>query len=50
MADRNHSPSPLSRRRLLQYGATLGGAAAMSSFVTVEALAAGKAKVNMQLG
>ena len=50
MADRKQSPSSLSRRRLLQYGATLGGAAAMSSFVTVEALAAGKAKVNLQLG
>ena len=50
MADRNQSPSPLSRRRILQYGATLGAAAAMSSFVTVEALAAGKAKVNLQLG
>ena len=34
------------RRRVLQYGA----AAAASSFVTVEALAVGKAKVNMQLG
>lgn len=39
------------RRRFLQYGASLGGAAAMSSFIGVEALAAGhKAKVNMQLG
>ena len=38
------------RRRVLQYGAALGAAAAASSFVTVEALAAGKAKVNMQLG
>ena len=50
MADRNQSLSSLSRRRLLQYGATLGGAAAIPSFITVEALAAGKAKVNMQLG
>ena len=50
MADRKHSLSSLSRRRLLQHGATLGGAAAMPSFITVEALAAGKAKVNMQLG
>ena len=50
MADRNHSPSSFGRRRLLQYGATLGGAATVSSFITVEALAAGKAKVNMQLG
>ena len=39
------------RRRFLQYGAGLGGAAAMSSFIGVEALAAGhKARVNMQLG
>ena len=50
MADRKQSLSSLGRRRLLQYGATLGAAAAMPSFVTVEALAAGKAKVNMQLG
>ena len=50
MADHNHSIPSLSRRRILQYGATLGGAAAMSSFISVEALGAGKAKVNMQLG
>ncbi len=50
MADHRNTLSSPSRRRLLKYGATLGGAAAASSFITVEALAAGKAKVNMQLG
>ena len=50
MADRKHSLSSRSRRRFLQHGATVGAAAAMPSFITVEALAAGKAKVNMQLG
>ncbi len=50
MATQNHFPASSRRRRVLQYGAALGGAAAASSFVTVESLAAGKAKVNMQLG
>ena len=50
MAEHNHSIPSLDRRRFLQYGATLGGAAAMSSFIGVEALAADKAKVSMQLG
>ena len=40
----------VSRRKVLGYGAALGGTAAMSSLIGVEALAAGKAKVNMQLG
>ena len=43
------NPFP-SRRRFLKHGAALGGAAAMSSFIGVEALGADKAKVNMQLG
>ena len=38
------------RRRFLRHGAALGGAAATSSFIGVEALAAGKTGVNMQLG
>ena len=50
MADRKHSLSSRSRRRFLQHGATLGAAAAMPSFITVEALGADKAKVSMQLG
>ena len=50
MATQNHLLTSPRRRRILKYGAALGGAAAASSFVTVEALAAGKAKVNMQLG
>ena len=50
MAEHKQSLSSPGRRRFLQYGATLGGAAAMSSFVSVEVLGAGKAKVNMQLG
>ena len=40
----------VSRRKVLEYGAALGGTAAMSSLISVEALAAGNAKVNMQLG
>ena len=40
----------VSRRKVLEYGAALGGTAAMSSLISVEALAAGHAKVNMQLG
>ena len=39
----------LSRRRVLQYGGALG-AAATSSFISVRALAADTAEVNMQLG
>ena len=50
MAMYNHVPTSPGRRRFLKYGAALGGTAVASSFVTVEALAAGKAKVNMQLG
>ena len=50
MATHNRFPASPRRRRILKYGAALSGAAAVSSFVTVEALAAGKAKVNMQLG
>ena len=49
---RHDSASP-TRRRLLQYGAALGGATAAAgtaSFLTVEARADGMAKVNMQLG
>ena len=40
---------PLSRRRLLQYGGALG-AAATSSFISIQSLAADMAEVNMQLG
>ncbi len=50
MTTYTHVPTSPGRRRFLQSGAALGGAALTSSFVTVEALAAGKAKVNMQLG
>ena len=50
MAKHNHYLASPDRRRILQYGAALGGAAATASFVTVEALAADTAKVNMQLG
>ncbi len=50
MTTYNHVPTSPGRRRFLQYGAALGGAALTSSFVSVEALAAGKAKVSMQLG
>ena len=50
MAEHKQSLSSPGRRRILKYGATLGGAAAVSSFISVEALGAGKAKVNMQLG
>ena len=39
----------LSRRRLLQYGGALGAAAA-SSFISIQSLAADMAEVNMQLG
>ena len=39
-----------SRRRVLQYGTALGTVGAASSFISMEALAAGKARVNMQLG
>ena len=50
MAEHYSTPSPVSRRKVLEYGAALGGTAAMSSLISVEALAAGTAKVNMQLG
>ena len=50
MTKHNHFVSSPNRRRILKYGAALGGVAATSSFVTVGALAADKAKVNMQLG
>ena len=50
MAKHNHYLASPNRRRFLQYGAALGGAAATASFVSVEALAADTAKVNMQLG
>ena len=38
------------RREVLKYGMALGGVAATSSFITIEALGAEMAKVNMQLG
>ena len=38
------------RRRFLKHGAALGSGAATSAFIGVEALAAGKARVDMQLG
>ncbi len=50
MTKQNHFVSSPNRRRVLKYGAALGGVAATSSFVTVDALAADKARVNMQLG
>ena len=50
MAEHDRSNSWASRRKFLRYGAALGGTAAMSSLIGVQALAAGKAKVNMQLG
>ncbi len=50
MAEHTRSASPVSRRKFLEYGAVLGGTAAMSSLIRVEALAAGEARVNMQLG
>ena len=50
MSSNNHFPVSPGRRQILKYGAALGGVAAASSFVTVEALASGKAKVNLQLG
>ena len=50
MANHVLSTSSPSRRRVLQYGTALGAAGAASSFISVQALAAGKAKVNLQLG
>ncbi len=44
------SASSLSRRGVLQYGAAMGGVATVSSFIGIEAVAADRAKVNMQLG
>ncbi len=40
----------VSRRRVLQYGATLGGLATMSSYIGVTSASANGASVNMQLG
>ena len=50
MADQTTSNFHLNRRRFLKYGAAIGSATATSSFISIEALAAGKANVNMQLG
>ena len=50
MAEDNRSTFPVSRRILLEYGAVLSGTAAMSALTGVQALAAGKAKVNLQPG
>ena len=50
MATQNHFLTSPHRRQILKYCAGLGGAAAASLFVTVEALSAGKAKVDLQLG
>ena len=50
MTTHTRIPVSLPRRRFLKLGAALGGVAAMSSFITVEAVAAGRSKVNMQLG
>ena len=50
MTEHNHHHSGLNRRELLRYGSALGGVAAMSSMISVEALGADAAKVNMQLG
>ena len=49
MSEHRSIGSRLSRRRVLQYGGALG-AAATSSFISVRALAADAAEVNMQLG
>ena len=51
MTEKTKSLSPqLSRRRLLQQGAAIGGLATVSSFVSVTTAGAAGAKVNMQLG
>ncbi len=50
MTTHTRIPVSLPRRRFLKFGAALGGVAATSSFITVEAVAAGRSKVNMQLG
>lgn len=45
----NHSPN-LTRRRLMGATATAGGLASAGAFLSMQAFAQGKAKVNMQLG
>lgn len=50
MARETTRSSALNRRDVLKLGTALSGIAATSSLIGVEALAAGKAKVNMQLG
>ncbi len=50
MARETSCSSARSRRDVLKLGTALGGIAATSSLIGVEALAAGEAKVNMQLG
>lgn len=50
MAEDDRSTFPLSRRKLLEYGAVLSGTALTSSLTGVQALATGRAKVNVQLG
>ena len=50
MTQHKHPYARLSRRQILKGGAALGGVAAMSSLVSVEALGADTAKINMQLG
>lgn len=45
----NHSPN-LTRRRLMGAAATAGGLASAGAFLSMQAFAQGKAKVNMQLG
>jgi hypothetical protein len=44
----NSLKSEMNRRDVLRTGAVLGGAAAMSSFISIDASAAGAATVNMQ--
>ena len=50
MAEDNCSTFPVSRRKLFEYGAVLSGTAAMLSPIGVQAIAAGKAEVDMQPG
>ena len=50
MTQHNRPGFAPSRRQILQYGAAVGGAAGVSSLVTVNALGADMAQVQMQLG
>ncbi|MDE2792651.1 MAG: ABC transporter substrate-binding protein [Paracoccaceae bacterium] len=50
MEHRSKPARPHTRRQFLGYGAALGSATTLTSLITVEALAADAAKINMQLG